>query len=1716
MIKKLFSFVCCLAPMGAMAVPQDLTPANAEGTIELAGGLTINSGDDTQVIKNGGTAENPFVAKNLVLGSNGLTVANLSVGQVNETDTGYLQIAPGTAAGSGGFEIASDGTVSIATLLEVLNGQTLTIAGHDNTRIDFNIGDGSVNSGIQNAGTLNLANIDGFQSGSAIRSTGAKLSIDANTIEGTSLENAGGDVSLVAHSADTLKNTFIMRDGIKNTAGTGKTTISAQSMTAGDIQNNSGVMDIILAGNLTGSGVIENKGGTSMKIQAADIDVTGAMTNESGKMEIISTGNLTVQGKNGDYASNASFVNGGNLYVDVAGKTTLDNGFDISAMGVDNTFELATGTLDVGNDENWLHLFSNKLNKFVVNVRGGDLDLATDIINGVGDGRGTANMTLSALNITANSVQNDGATLNMALPVKDSDELNPITGNITITNGITGNSGTTNILAGGTLSAGAVQNEGQSQMHLSGEKGVTLASVLNGGKSLKIQSSNAAPGNINIAGTVTNEAGTLDIQARQITIGNTLDVKGGYVNISGSDTNGDSLQLADVNVTNGVFSIDALKGGVSIDGDLTVKGTGVGGAMNVGASTTAIHVTGDTLIAGDVTLSADDVVSGNNMNLGGRGVQDITFTTDGTFRANGIEAVQNDASRTAHFIASDITIGNDGIAAAGLGNLVFGNTATKPNVTTTGEIAANKIGNNIGSIEFYGNQITAGSVSGDGKITTHGTVLGATNGDINIADGVWFGASNGSGLVVMDTDGFTLTTAAEGAAGRDIMLGSVNMTSAKTLDIVSARDVSIDGQVDGKGTLNINATAGMVKIGNTTTVAQTGALDIDAANIVMADLTSNADTKLKAAEDISLGAVSVNAGDLDVTAENLTGTLLTVSGGARANIDVVNTAISGPVQVTGDMVQGNSNGALNIAARATDFAGGALTVSGAFSANAGIVDYNFAGPVSIGGDITVDNGAGANLNASSISAGNVVNHGTLALVGQNGVAINNGRGTIDNFGDLTLSAGAGIVNVAGFTSVGTATLGGAGMTTGAAFDQNVLYQNYSGTLAGRDVNIASDNYTLTTSNVIVDAVKQYSGRLVMNTSDLEVAESINATGLRVVATPATNWLNVGVGGDVSGNTQFVGLEHMNVGGNYTFNDNSALVAAILPYDKKDTPSSIYNYWADVSLVDDNKLGQITNRDNAEPLISVGGKFITDLSLDMHNSDLANGVPAHTDQVGIKIFDMIDQGSAIWLLHAENGIEELATKIRNLNVQFCNADGSMCFDYYGSAEQFNGSDEDLPAYLSVRDTDGNGSADSVYIVFDPRFGGPLAMFKIQPIVGREPDHTKGEYAAAGALDNLIEGQLIKNKFTNKTPIDAIPVAFRGTNMEELANELYNRMNYYDMTRDGTGLARFSRLTQAREIEQMAGSVVMNEHTSFRDFEDHMMDEFIWNRNRNLRKAWGEFDFTLFNQKAEDNKRIDGNRFSFTGGYDWQESQTLILGLAGRVSHTSGENDDHMNLGYRPNEYIAGRVKTDVSDTNFGIGAYLMKTLGTKMRGYGNAFLDLHWLDVTRDQNYVGRIEGDGTAFSLISEWGLMHDWLNQYVVGNIYARVGYNTGFSVTEKVHGRDYMKLESDGYFILTPGYTLTAQKRIYPSAWFQIRPYASIGVEYDVFGAPDSAQYKFAPARHFTKYDVEIDPLWANIGGGMEFLSAAGVQVGLDYRYQYNADIQMHKIKISGSYRF
>lgn len=1317
--------------------------------------------------------------------------------------------------------------------------------------------------------------------------------------------------------------------------------------------------------------------------------------------------------------------------------------------------------------------------------------------------------------------------------------------------------------------------------------GLPLGDVVNQGENarLEILAPNDQDGIVAIVGNLVNTDGQVDISAKNIAIAGVVTNNSGVTNIRGSDgvdsgvdtynnATSEPIYIGSVNVAGGVVNLDAQAGGLHVGNRIDVADSG---ALNFEKNINDVAVAGDdsgyadggiVSIAGDITASDTAATGGGDLNIALSGPNWFDMYTDSLNVGGDISVVDDSVARNIGLwadrgidVGGDVDVQNKGAlflfssgeSQAGTDYINVAGDFSVTNGAKTDVLAGVSYGNAQGDVSVGALNVQ------DALMTVVARGITANTGNVDINGMLYFGmqpqpaslgfqeqnAPTDNGLIIDGTEEFTLATTADGA---DISLGGLFVNMYNKLILQSADALSIAGRVDNAGNLTMNAG---------------GAIDIQ-------DDFNNIDSVVASAQEIQISGDLYNesageftAIDGDITVGNVENTdtlTLTASGAVSANninnmadavmnidADTVNATgltaagqvnvaantvdVYGNTVVTGDLVQGGISGGLNL--DVANFVAQGLSVSGNFDVQSGDASYDISGNVAVIGNVSVADGAGATVNAkNSFKAANLTNAGMFTLNAEQGVKLD---AITNNSGELTIDSGDGLLVFDTLTmNAGNLFLDGHGLVMDGPIATGAnLYQGYTAALGDKDINIQAAEYEITTSAVDVAGINQ-SGKLVVNTSDVTVDGDITATDLRFVAqlgdswtddNPELPWMLVDVAGDVSGGVEFIGLEKMHIGGNYVFDQNSALNAVILPY-ATGAGSADVNYWATVSLAEDNTLGDITNAADGAALIQVDGMLTSGVQYDAGSLSLDKNAVALADgQIGINLFNVVDQGTAIWLLHADKGVENfsLLEQMRNLDVKFCNADGSLCYNYLDSLRakndvELNGTDEDLPAYISVRDSDGDGQADSLYVVFDPRFGGPVLLenLKIQPIVGRELDHTMGEYVSAGALDDLLIGQAHDKKFLNGAPLEIVPIIFAGTNMEEMANELYNRMEYYVENSEGKGLARFSRLFQVREIELLAGAVSLNEHTNFRSFEDRMYDEFIWNRNRQLKKAWLDVDYGMFYQNIDDGKHTDGNRFSIAGGFDWQESNTLVLGLTGRVSHSSASAGDAMDLGYLPGQSIAGNVTFDVADTDVAVGGYLMKILGEKTRLYGNVFMDLHLFDVDREQNFVNSIDGDGTAFSLISEWGLMHDILNQYVVGNIYARAGYNFGFNVKETVSGDDYMRLKSDGYFILTPGYSLTAQKKIYPSAWFQIRPYASIGVEYDVFGAPDHAEYKFAPAERFTQYEINIDPLWANIGGGIEMLSAHGLQMGIDYRYQYNNDIQLHNIRVSGSYRF
>lgn len=1689
--KKLVSVVCCLMPFGA-------------GAATFSGGLNIGTTDASKTIDATDTS--------LVLGdgstTNGLNVAGaVYVGGTGQGGNGDLAILRDT----GSFTIQSDGDVIIGNNLEIKSGMTLGIQNGTAAGIDVSIG-GTINA----LGALSVAansgvaggGINSFTSG-AINANDT-LRIIANTINTGAIDvnatGANADVNLDATDSITMKQFTY-----KNANNTGKITAGGD-ITSGTIQNSAGSLNVTAGGDLTlnntdTTGSLENKAAGTVTVSAKNITVAGAITNEdtSGTMNI-NGDSLTINGGNGQ---NASIVNSGVFVANISGLTKIAQNIDWNNMTDSGKFTLKTGSLQMTGD------ILLKQGMATIETTLGDMSFGAISNASVLPQENIAGLTLnSAGNFTSTSIRNTG-TLDIR--------------GLSITTGaISGDGANANatIAAAGAFVGGDVSNTDGSRMRIDGNT-VKVASVTNTGD-LRVAASASSTGALTVDGNVVNGStaggeGVLDITARNITIGGDLTNNAGTMTVIGSGSASDNISAKNLNVLGGSVEMNALIGNIQILDKMIVSG----GKLSLRSAVKNLTVENSVQIDGNFIASGSAAANAGDMSVAADGTNAFVLkSNNGTINVGGDVRVTDTTARTVRMDASQMDVGGDAVATNANQRLIFGSAdasrAAGQNLNVAGAASAT----NGAWLEIAAANANVASLTNrgttNGLIVLSGKSLTATTGDISVGGELLFNDTTPTwgmtGMVISGTE-YTMETSVGGMS-----FDSATIANGKTLTLTSHQDFTMAGALATNGTVKIDA-VGTAKIGGQT--SNGGTLTINGAAVDMGALVSSGNANINSASDLTIGQIdntgtmnlvaadSITAGaiesnqKLNIATDKLNMAMLTVSGGS-AVISAPTITSDDLISVAGDIthasdVAGAAASGLSIVGN-TNVTAGSLTATGALMADTGAVAYTVKNAVAFTGAANVAAGATTAISSenSSIAFGGISNNGTLTLSSARGMTL----GAVDNNGNLTIASGTDVANVDYFANNGTATLSGAGMKSAGAFTVNNLYQNYAGTIAARDANITGNSYALSASNVIVGGnIQQTSGALDINTTDLTVAGNIDVKNMRAYSNAG---LTVGVTGNVSGGARFGGLQEMTIGGNYLFDNDSGLYVDVRRRDVLTAPTR--NYWSSVSLADDNTLGRITNATdgNAGALIQVDGAFTSDLSLARNPS---NGFANATNQIGVALRELATAGDAIWLVHADDGITELGDKLRNLNVVVCNNTGTLCYDYFSGALV----DADS-AYLTVRDTDGDGIDDSIYLVFDPRFGGPVEVFKIQPIVGRTPGHTSGEYMSAGALDDMLDGAAAGKGFYGRHALEMLPVIFRGTNLEQLGNELYKRMEDYNTNRDGTALSRFSRLVQPREIEQVVGSIVLNEHTNFRSFEDRMFDEFIWNRNRNLKKAWVDAEFGMFNQKVSDGKRVDGNRINVAGGFDWQHSETLILGLTGRISHMSADNSDSMNLGYTvENPFIAGNVDVKVADTNIGLGGYLMQTLGEKTRVYGNAFLDIHVLDTTRHQTYMnGAIDGTGYDVAFTSEWGLLHDWLNQYVVGNMYARVGYNFGFSLTEKARGHDYMDMESDGYLIFTPGYSLTAQKRIYPSAWFQIRPYATIGIEYDVLGAPDNAKYKFSVANSFTKYDIDIDPMWANIGGGVEMLSANGLQIGLDYRYQYNQDIQLHNIKVSGSYRF
>ena len=1118
--------------------------------------------------------------------------------------------------------------------------------------------------------------------------------------------------------------------------------------------------------------------------------------------------------------------------------------------------------------------------------------------------------------------------------------------------------------------------------------------------------------------------------------------------------------------------------GINVDGAINAaEGLYVGltpTSPNAGAiyawtavdSNYAVTATDSITIGGPLQVN-----DGYNLTIGGASSASPVNITTGAVEAIGGLTIQNaDALSFAQFVAS----GSD-----------------------TANISGNSLNITTGDFQALDSKVVTLNLGTGAFSVAEGAIENKSSGDMTITAGAITAKTitneaednAPTGNLAITASALTLTGGDATNNASFVLSGNFRGTITGATQLAHGFDLS------GMGATNtFNLTTGTLSLGDRIGQFYTNNLNSFVLHVTSGDIDAGTNA-------IRNGTTNDNAG-MTLTAQD-------IAAAGIENSATMNIVATGAITMTGDV---ENSGALDIVSNTFDLENivnsGTATFNGSGAFNAGAIT-NATGATSLG--ITGSTVTATGLITNNVGTMNIESNGALSALG---LAANAGTmnisGTALNIG----TSGIDVVTGASLNTNGNITSGGqisvannlsAGAGSAAAGDMavsggvvNIVINNDEKLSVGNNVSIIGANALDVQADTIEiggNISQTGTTNSIFSANTVSVVGDINANNFTISNLNTADGVNITVG-SISGGLDIMGLQYMTVNGNYTFDDNSHVLAIA-------NSSSTHDYWTDVDFSGNTPVvNALTGGQTALITVNNGSLISTTSGVDVSDmqTDLEDG------QFGIVLHQPVTESSALWLATAD----DIQGTFSKLSVGFCSADGTHCVNYLDAFADNNDAGNELPVYLVTQGND-------LYVVFDNRFGDPMGLYKLQPVVAATPGHTLGEWQSAGALDDVIEA-VLADVYGLDYETAILPVVqdlFKGTPLENVDSELYARMNEYARHGNGNIIRNFSRLFQLREANQIADSLVLNTRTNFMDMSDRFIDESIWNRNRRLNKLWVDGGYGRFTNDLEDIKG-DGDRFNLALGYDWQSSETLILGWMLHGSYTKANVVDDIDLSYGRVSAIAGRMESDMKNLSFGGGVYFLDTLSNKARLYGDLMFDVNMIDVERNQTWVDTIKGDATSFGVAAELGLIHDWLNQYIIGNLYARAGYNFGFDMTEKVGDADYMNLEFDGYPILTPGYSLTAQKRVYPSAWFEFRPYATVGVEYDLLHSPDTMKYKFAMANKWTDYNIDIDPLWANAGAGVEFLWVNGLHIGLGYRYQYNADVQMHKVHASMKYRF
>ncbi|MDP2822279.1 MAG: YDG domain-containing protein [Sulfuritalea sp.] len=960
---------------------------------------------------------------------------NVTVSGGGGSNSGTLTLGAGAVLDyTGGSHAFASATTVGGTGTLTLSGATWTGAG------TVSLDSGGLN---WTGGTLAVGG-----AGGVTVATGRALAIGgaaAKTLDGGKLTNAGtitwtGAGNLVLNNGAQLTNNALL--DIQTDADFQYTSGVAPSLSnTGTLRKSSGALDTVIG--LTNPFAFGNSG--NIDVQLGTLNVQGGGFSHTGTMNLAP--GATFQRTGG--FTNAGIVQGRGT-VDVGAGNTLANvGGTLRPAGVG-----AVGTLAVmGN----------------LNLAGGTIEIDLG-----GTAAGLSDKLSASGNVTL------GGTLNASL----TGGYLPVNADFIPIVAMTGTASGTfasailpaNMDAGYNLAAGEASRLIFSTV---GTKTfLNTASDLNWATPAN-WSGGAVPGSGNTAlissgFAVAHPTGNDTIAALTVNSGNSLNVSGGSLTVSGATTVGGSLAVSGGTlVLNGTSSVQTLgmTGGVlNGSGNVSVASAfdWTGGTLGLAGALTApvINVGGATTGSGSLVLrSHGDIVfaAGSSLTSASASPVNVVLNAD-TDGLNGGAIVMNTGSSIVSG-GGNVTLGG-GTAGNGSGK-ALGNATYASGIELTGatinagggNIALRGQGDALGTTNM-GVHLSAASVSttGTGSIVIDGTGGGDATGTSN--RGVRFGSGStvatglgaigitglggwdGDGVQVMGASTIQSTTGAitiQGTSGAGdggdygVYVTASNVASGNTL-ITTGGNISIGGTsgnttagssnrgtsvgtrsriiATGAGTIGITGQGGFDSDG---VVVHNGALvQTTSGTLTLSGTSGNGGTSNYGVELASLGTtVSSTSGAIGIT-----GTSLTTVGTSNRGLAIGSSAQvsngSGTISLTG--IGGYDGDGINISSAQVQATTGAVTLTGTSgtgpSAERGIF---------IGGSSTalVQGGGNVTLNGTSIATTDVNNYGILLNLG----SIRSTGGNVALNGEAsagTSNAGIRILDVV--NAAGTATL----------------------------------------------------------------------------------------------------------------------------------------------------------------------------------------------------------------------------------------------------------------------------------------------------------------------------------------------------------------------------------------------------------------------------------------------------------------------------------------------------------------------------------------------------------------------------------------------------------------------------------------------------------------------------------------------------------------------